>query len=1539
MQLESTTIKLYAATAKTDISVLPSIAQAEEYLKESYEGRYLFELLQNAVDASRVAGEKGGKVKIELLDRVLRVYNTGKAFDENGVTSVCRIGQSEKQGQDYIGHKGIGFKAVREVTNNPVIRTEFGSVVFNKSHTLRDENFAYLEEENIPLFFFPHYSPEKIEASPEGYVTLIELPLKEEVDTTKPDEDFEEIDEEQIVLLGNLANLTYSSEECEAFYFIKKRKGGIIEVHSHDGSTYFTDLSPSRKVKIPQSVLEKLDKRERKTFENDPTVEIKLILKLGEKKQFKPVENANFYLFYPLEKESGFTFLIHSYFTVTPDRKGFRDTALNDFLLGEIAKYISVGLVEKLKRDFSQDVLKILCYHRVADKKLESFYNIIKENLRKSQFLYDRITGLFYQPKEVIIADECDEELFPDGTFINRRLIFVDNKEVRNWLKDELNIEYLSLDFIKEHIEQECKLRKGDIEFFKNLYRYISEQNLNLTGKKIILADGHHLYTSNDEVFYEGNKKDLVLSSSIKRKIRFLHRSIIIDNSKVARERIGLIQYSQRELLSKLCSLFSDRSIANRDIVEAIFQLRIERSDIDEHRDEILLPYYDNEGILKWANPLYSPIYIESQKLNVLYPSGKYVAIDLFASSHDEQTAWAEFFLKLGAWDRPAIYIMNKVYSLSRQDERNEAFVSLTGRYTRPFQIQFDYTLDFPEVLNRDFSEYIQRNWKHYVDFFSNQFHPRTKCRSKQSTDWRRLNVSERFQNSSFLKILKENAWILIPNADQPLPPSDVIGIETSDYRKNSASVLRQYFNLLPRSFHEQKDFFSSLGILHLNDLILSNYSKILQHLSKKYVEPVNDKDFESACHRVFNLLFEVYAYHSDKKDDRLNVFKDIAFLAFEVTTNRYVWKQAKDIIYIDNKFLFGRLPASIKASISPVFTLRDKNTFGQIASKIGVVLSKSLSKSTVRTAPLRESVIKNEFRFIPELLAFVEDIIERPLTEDEVKKVAEAKVCEQKEVIVKYQLNLPSTVEGFESTEMYSVEAENKDYALLYAGQAIYNLRELAGMLAELIEAVIDKEVKRLGQQIHVFLEKNSKDELSSYLEDNDITRERIASISQITYDHVLDPKAAFWISVASALSVHKQHVDQEFDLESFLKQFDSTKYENLSEIAAGISYDDLLDPHNIPYMKSLLQLLQITLHEYNQSAIQQISFKRYYVDKLNTLKTSCLNGFKKVLWNYMQGKSGNEKEQYVDLVNAYKGMTFLIEQDFLESETKFFLQATEESFPYLQGLESIITPTDGSELIEEKYYLHKEGLKNKLKDKELGDFNLDTFLRNSSKNRSLLYFNEIDELLKRIYKESMASTFTASTSHVSEKDNALEGDDFDIEEYIVNLAQTQGKKESSKNTSGGHNGKNFDGAYKNPKLEEAGYQGELLVYKKLKAKGLSVSWVSRNAYRAKVNPEGSDHYGYDLEYINPATGRTKYVEVKASSYANKTFTITRSELQRALEKGEDYSIVYVENVFDKSKRRYYDLGNIFRLNPGEDFMNNSRFRTVNETFNITLF
>jgi hypothetical protein len=100
-----------------------SLARAERLLGREYHGRFLIELLQNAADAWRISTDADQRSRLAILiteEPALLVANQGEAFPASAVVeSLGHIGASTKPEGEAIGHKGIGFKSVLEITLTP----------------------------------------------------------------------------------------------------------------------------------------------------------------------------------------------------------------------------------------------------------------------------------------------------------------------------------------------------------------------------------------------------------------------------------------------------------------------------------------------------------------------------------------------------------------------------------------------------------------------------------------------------------------------------------------------------------------------------------------------------------------------------------------------------------------------------------------------------------------------------------------------------------------------------------------------------------------------------------------------------------------------------------------------------------------------------------------------------------------------------------------------------------------------------------------------------------------------------------------------------------------------------------------------------------------------------------------------------------------------------------------------------------------------------------------------------------------------------
>jgi len=191
-------------------------AYLERTIANQYRGRYLLELLQNAVDAMHkhatsmlppdlskgdeseyndevfVAGLDGYRCHVELTPLALYVANDGQSFDENDVRGVCAMGQSTKPAGEYIGYKGLGFRAVLEISDSPEIYSGAYQFGFSAAQTLTllGETSVKPDVQAIPILTVPF---QRTAADPQlpasertvlarlqkaGYATIVRLPLK-----------------------------------------------------------------------------------------------------------------------------------------------------------------------------------------------------------------------------------------------------------------------------------------------------------------------------------------------------------------------------------------------------------------------------------------------------------------------------------------------------------------------------------------------------------------------------------------------------------------------------------------------------------------------------------------------------------------------------------------------------------------------------------------------------------------------------------------------------------------------------------------------------------------------------------------------------------------------------------------------------------------------------------------------------------------------------------------------------------------------------------------------------------------------------------------------------------------------------------------------------------------------------------------------------------------------------------------------------------------------------------------------------------------
>ncbi|MFF1612202.1 sacsin N-terminal ATP-binding-like domain-containing protein [Amycolatopsis sp. NPDC058278] len=139
----------------------------------AYRDRLFVELAQNAADAA-MAGGTPGRVRVSLVDSELRFANTGAPLDARGVASLASLRASGKTGET-VGRFGVGFAAVRTVSDEPRVVSTTGGVAFSAERTRQAAGI----DGDVPVLRLPWPVPADV---PPGFDTEVRLPLRDGVD-------------------------------------------------------------------------------------------------------------------------------------------------------------------------------------------------------------------------------------------------------------------------------------------------------------------------------------------------------------------------------------------------------------------------------------------------------------------------------------------------------------------------------------------------------------------------------------------------------------------------------------------------------------------------------------------------------------------------------------------------------------------------------------------------------------------------------------------------------------------------------------------------------------------------------------------------------------------------------------------------------------------------------------------------------------------------------------------------------------------------------------------------------------------------------------------------------------------------------------------------------------------------------------------------------------------------------------------------------------------------------------------------------------
>lgn len=206
--------------------------QQESQTTSDYRGRLAYELLQNADDAMEGEATQRDHVKFLLTDDALWMANNGRPLSDDDVQGLCGLGASSKidaggHRRASIGHKGLGFKSVLEITDQPAAMSE--GIAFELSREIASRHVAPAFESmgipvpaSLPVMRFPQSlrdePPEWSTLREQQFTTAFRFPFKDGLELGRREQ-----------LIENLLNLTLTT-----VLFLKHLDLVEVEIRTHE---------------------------------------------------------------------------------------------------------------------------------------------------------------------------------------------------------------------------------------------------------------------------------------------------------------------------------------------------------------------------------------------------------------------------------------------------------------------------------------------------------------------------------------------------------------------------------------------------------------------------------------------------------------------------------------------------------------------------------------------------------------------------------------------------------------------------------------------------------------------------------------------------------------------------------------------------------------------------------------------------------------------------------------------------------------------------------------------------------------------------------------------------------------------------------------------------------------------------------------------------------------------------------------------------------------------------------------------------------
>ena len=316
------------------------------------EERFVFELLQNAVDAHNEESEILD-VKMIIKDGYFIFLHNGKAFTERDIEGLCDVGNGNKMKDvKKIGYKGIGFKSVFMCSTNVTVQSGGYCFKFDKSHWdnywnehwndndfgTRDRDKKYLMPwQIIPIETTPPISLSNYEYNVATYIKINGTDsLEQKILKLLSSSQF------LLFLMSDNIRMTFESNGKTKCWIEKQKQNNQVVLSTNGKEESRWLIHTNKNVQVPPELKETInaDINTPDKLKNVDTFDLSFAVALDEKGKLKRLEQAVVYTYLPTSfcfGSEGFPFLVNANFITDAGRQQLhKDSEWNKLIFSKI---------------------------------------------------------------------------------------------------------------------------------------------------------------------------------------------------------------------------------------------------------------------------------------------------------------------------------------------------------------------------------------------------------------------------------------------------------------------------------------------------------------------------------------------------------------------------------------------------------------------------------------------------------------------------------------------------------------------------------------------------------------------------------------------------------------------------------------------------------------------------------------------------------------------------------------------------------------------------------------------------------------------------------------------------------------------------------------------------------------------------------------------------------------------------------------------------------------------------------------------------